>query len=93
MTNQPQFEDIHLRRDEFAEIYELLRLCLVHFSENPGNAAEGDELLEAAREALARTDDPRLQHDFTHGFIPLYKRLYAVKESDEPADIVHVSFT
>lgn len=80
---------VHLRSDEFSDIYESLRHCLNEFCGSAGDQLEGKPLLNEARSRLARTKDARLRHDFANGFIPLFERLHACKRGHEatPAEL------
>ena len=75
---------VELTKDEFDEVYKLLKLCLAaEIGVDVRKVPDGDPFINSCRNILnsANAVDNGTSYDMKHGFVPLFERLHNVKDS------------
>ena len=82
--NHSPVNSVELNEEEFKDVYELLRMCLVaEMGIDDKNIPDGDPFLKSCQRILeARVDETGNKHyDMSRGFVPLFERLHNAKDS------------
>jgi hypothetical protein len=84
LKSTPPTKAVDLSEDEFNDVYDLLKMCLAaEMGIDDKAVPDGEEFANSCQRIVnaGATPGDNKVYDMSHGFIPLYQRLYNAKDA------------